>query len=215
MTIVGGGATRFKEIAAKCNEPATNLSRPLAKLLDLGYLEKDIPFGASLKDNKKSFYRIADPFLNFHFKFVPSNRSFIQLGRTEMMDKLLGERLPELTGYWWERLCRDAVTGNTINGITYSEARRWWGQVCIDGDYKDVELDVMAESLDREHILIGECKWTSGENGRLLTNEIQKIAAALPFTKGKQVEIVLFTKVTPVEDIGNAILPHAIIELNR
>ena len=29
------------------NEPATNLSRPLAKLLDLGCLEKDIPFGES------------------------------------------------------------------------------------------------------------------------------------------------------------------------
>jgi len=215
MTIVGGGATRLKEIAAKCNEPATNLSRPLAKLLDLGYLEKDIPFGASPKDNKKSRYRIADPFLNFHFKFVPANRSFIQLGRRELMDKLLGEKLPELTGYWWERLCRDAVTGNTINGITYSEARRWWGQACIDGVYKDVELDVVAESLNKKHILIGKCKWTSRVNGRLLTNEIQKMASALPFTKGKQVEIVLFTKVTPVEDIGNAILPYAIIELNR
>jgi len=215
MTIVGGGATRLKEIAAKCNEPATNLSRPLAKLLDLGYLEKDIPFGVSAKDNKKSLYRIADPFLNFHYKLVSPNRSFIELGRTALIDKLLGERLPELTGYWWERICRDAVTGNTINGIIYSEARRWWGQVCIDGEFRDVELDVVAESLDKKHILIGECKWTSGENGRLLTNEIRKIAAALPFTEGKQVEIVLFTKVTPDEDIGNSILPQTVIDLHR
>jgi len=215
MTVVGGGATRLKEIAAKCNEPATNLSRPLAKLIDLGYLEKDIPFGVAAKDNKKSLYRIADPFLSFHYKFVPANRSFIELGRTALLNNLLDEMLPALTGYWWERLCRNAVTGNTINGITYSEARRWWGQVCINGKFKDVELDIVSESLDKKHILIGECKWTTKENGRLLTNEIQKIADALPFTKGKQVEIVLFTKVTPNENIGNSILPQTVIDLNR
>lgn len=215
MTIVGGGATRLKEIAAKCNEPATNLSRPLAKLIDLGYLEKDIPFGVSVKDNKKSLYRIADPLLNFYYRFVPANRSFIELGRTEIINRLLNQRLPEVTGYWWERICRDAVTGNVINGITYTEARRWWGQVLIDGEYKDVELDVVAESLDKKHILIGECKWTAGENGRLLTNELLKISSALPFVKDKKLEIVLFTKVTPVENIGNSILPQKVIELCR
>lgn len=214
MTIVGGGATRLKEIAGKCNEPSTNLSRPLGKLIDLGYLEKDIPFGVSA-DTKKSLYRIADPFLYFHYKFVPANRSFIELGRTGLINSILDSHLTELTGYWWERLCRDAVTGNTINGITYSEARRWWGQVNIDGIFKDVELDIVAESIDGKHILIGECKWTSGENGRLLTNEILKIAEALPFTKGKSVEIVLFTKVKPTEDIGNSILPEEVIKLSH
>ena len=214
MTIVGGGATRLKEIAGKCNEPSTNLSRPLGKLIDLGYLEKDIPFGVSAKDTKKSLYRIADPFLYFHYKFVPANRSFIELGRTGLINSILDSRLTELTGYWWERLCRDAVTGNTINGITYSEARRWWGQVNIDGIFRDVELDIVAESIDGKHILIGECKWTSGENGRLLTNEILKIAEALPFTKGKSVEIVLFTKVKPTDDIGNSILPEEVIKLS-
>ena len=215
MTIVGGGATRLKEIAAKCNEPATNLSRPLSKLIDLGYLEKDIPFGVPAKDNKKSLYRIADPFLYFHYKFVPANRSFIELGRTAIINNLLDRRLPELTGYWWERLCRDAVTGNTLRGVTYTEARRWWGQVLVDGEYKDMELDVVAESLDKKHILLGECKWTSCENGRLLTNELRKIVPALPFTKNKEVEIVLFTKTTPHDDMGNSVLPQEVIELCR
>lgn len=215
MTIVGGGATRLKEIASKCNEPATNLSRPLAKLIDLGYLEKDIPFGVPTKDSKKSMYRIADPLLSFHYKFVPANRSFIELGRTSLINNLIDLELPDQCGYWWERLCRDAVTGNTINGITYGEARRWWGQLLLDGEYKDVEIDVVAESLDKKHILIGECKWTTGENGRLLTHELRKIADALPFTKKRLVDIVLFTKTLPKEDMGNSILPDMVIELNH
>jgi len=73
-----------------------------------------------------------------------------------------------------------------------------------------VELDVVAESLDKRHILNGECKWTSGENGRLLTNEIQKVTEALPFAKDKRIEFVLFMKVKPVEDVGNAILPQTV-----
>ena len=45
MSYVGAGANRLSEIAARCGEPATNLSRPLKKLVDLGFLEKDVPYG--------------------------------------------------------------------------------------------------------------------------------------------------------------------------
>ena len=62
MSYIGTGANRLSEIAARCNEPATNLSRPLKKLVDLGFLEKDVPFGIDEKNAKKSLYKIADPF---------------------------------------------------------------------------------------------------------------------------------------------------------
>lgn len=61
MSYIGSGANRLSEIAARCNEPATNLSRPLKKLIDLGFLEKDVPFGIDEKNAKKSLYKIADP----------------------------------------------------------------------------------------------------------------------------------------------------------
>ena len=46
MSFVGVGANRMSEIASRSNEPATNLSRPIKKLIDLGFLGKDIPFDA-------------------------------------------------------------------------------------------------------------------------------------------------------------------------
>ena len=58
MSYIGSGANRLSEIAARCNEPATNLSRPLKKLIDLGFLEKDVPFGIDEKNAKKSLYKI-------------------------------------------------------------------------------------------------------------------------------------------------------------
>ena len=213
MSIVGSGVNRLSEIASRLGEPATNLSRPLAKLVDLGYLEKETPFGESPKNSKKNLYRIADPFLSFYYKFVVPNRSFIELERRGPIDLSMEKGFPGHVGYWWEHLCREAVTGNIINDVLYGEARRWWGKVKIDAEWEDVELDLVAESLDQKTILIGECKWTKGENGRLLTKRLEKIASSLSFTQGKDVRTVLFTKVPPVENVGNTMGPEDIFKL--
>lgn len=215
MSIVGNGATRLKEIASRCEEPATNLSRPVAKLIDLGYIERDIPFGESMRSTKKSLYHIADPFLGFHFRFVAPMRSFIELERYAPVEAILEEQLPDHIGQWWEKLCRMSVTGNTIDGITFGEARRWWGNVVIDGHPQEVELDIVAESIDKKTILIGECKWTSSENAKLLTSRLQKISIHLSFTENKEVIFKLFLKNEPDEPIGNHLLAEDVINLSR
>lgn len=60
MSYIGAGAHRLSEIAARCGEPATNLSRPLAKLIELGYLTKGIAYGENERNSKKSLYKISD-----------------------------------------------------------------------------------------------------------------------------------------------------------
>ena len=37
------------------------------------------------------------------------------------------QHLGEHTSKWWEIICRDAVTGNVIDGTLYGVAKRWWG----------------------------------------------------------------------------------------
>ena len=213
MSMIGKGATRLKEIAARCEEPATNLSRPIAKLIDLGYIERDIPFGESMKSTKRSLYRIADPFLSFHFRFVAPMRSFIELERYAPVDAILNDQLSSHIGGWWEKICRDAVTGNMIDGVIYGEARRWWGSILIDGKPQDVELDVVAESIDKKNVLIGECKWTVSENARQMTSRLKNIAEHLHFTQDKKVVIKLFLKNTPEEPQGNHLLAEDVIGL--
>ena len=56
MSYIGTGANRLSEIAARCNEPATNLSRPLKKLIDLSFW-KDVPFGIDERMRKRVFTR--------------------------------------------------------------------------------------------------------------------------------------------------------------
>ncbi|MDE5609516.1 MAG: ATP-binding protein, partial [Bacteroidales bacterium] len=184
MSYIGSGANRLSEIAARCNEPATNLSRPLKKLIDLGYLSKDVSFGVPEKNTKKSLYKIADPFMAFYYQFVVPNRSFIELQRPKPVEQALKAHFAEYVSLQWESLCRDAVTGNLIDGVLYGEAKRWWGAV-LNEDKKpeQVELDVVAESVDKKYLLVGECKWSAQENGKQLTAELLRKAKLLPFAK--------------------------------
>lgn len=82
------------------------------------------------------------------------------------------------------KLCRDAVTGNLVNRVVYGKAKRWWGSV-LNEDKKpeQVEFDVMAESLDKKYLLVGECKWTTQENGKQLTAELLRKANLLPLPR--------------------------------
>ena len=216
MSYIGTGANRLSEIAARCNEPATNLSRPLKKLIDLGFLEKDVPFGIDEKNAKKSLYKIADPFMAFYYQFVVPNRSFIELGRRLPIEQALTAHFSEYVSMQWEKLCRDAVTGNLVNGIVYGKAKRWWGSV-LNEDKKpeQVEFDVMAESLDKKYLLVGECKWTTQENGKQLTAELLRKANLLPFAKCYTVVPMLFLKNAPKDGIRNAVLPENIVELMK
>ena len=86
---------------------------------------------------------------------------------------------------------------------------------CSNEDKKpeQVEFDVMAESLDKKYLLVGECKWTIGENGKQLTAELLRKANLLPFAKNYTIVPMLLLKNAPKDDAGNAMLPEDIVEL--
>ena len=214
MSYVGTGANRLSEIAARCNEPATNLSRPLKKLIDLGFLEKDVPFGIDEKNAKKSLYKIADSFMAFYYQFVVPNRSFIELGRRLPIIDSLEANFSKYVSLRWENICRNAVTGNVIGDVLYGKAKRWWGTVLNEnGDHEQMEFDVVAESIDKKSLLVGECKWTTQENATQLISELRRKANLLPFAKNHTINSFLFLKVKPKGDIGNVLLPEDVIRL--
>lgn len=216
MSYIATGSNRLSEIASRCDEPATNLSRPLRKLVDLGFLEKDVPFGTEEKNAKKSLYKIADPFMAFYYRFVVPNRSFIELDRSIPIKQALDVHFSEYVSMQWERLCRDAVTGNKINGVVYGKAFRWWGSVLNEyGKPEQIELDVVAESLDRKYLLVGECKWSTPQSGEHLISRLLRNANLLPFAGRYKIVPVLFLKTAPENGSRNVILPEGVIGLMK
>lgn len=76
-----------------------------------------------------------------------------------------------------------------------------------------IELDVVAESMDGKKLLVGECKWTEGEDAARLTYELTAKARRLPYLKEKEIVPVLFLKQKPVhESEALVITPQEIID---
>ena len=212
LSVIGNGANRLSEIAGRMQKNATDLSGPLAKLINLGYIEREIPFGENPRNSKRSYYQISDPFMRTYYRYVVPNRSLISLQRNDVVSQIISSSFSDFVAAHWERLCRNAVSGNQLLGTTWGVASRWWGTVIINKEKKDIELDVVTESIDKKKILIGECKWTEGEQAEKLFYDLETKAQSLPFVKGKEVVFALFLKRPAKDGIAEHVfLPQAVI----
>ena len=210
LTLVGNGVNRVSEMAARLQKKATDISGPLAKLVSLGYMEREVPFGESPKNSKRSIYKLCDPFMRFYYRYVVPNQSLIGIGRKQVLLQLARQNFAGFVAEEWERRCRIAVSGSMLMGIQWGMASRWWGTT---DKGRQVEIDVVAESMDGEVILIGECKWTERESAKVLTEDLRSRAEGLPFVKGRRVEYALFLKMRPDDaEEMNVFTPEEIIE---
>lgn len=194
LSVIGNGVNRLSEIAARLNKPASQLSGPLDKLRSLNLIKKEIPFGENEKNSKKSLYKISDSFMDFYYHYVVPYRSMIEFGRTSMVLNIVKNQFNHYVASHWEDLCRTMVSGQEIDGVCYGMASRWWGTV---GKNESIELDVVAESLDGKHLLVGECKWTEPEDAEKLYEELSTKVAKFSYAKDKKVILSLFLKHQP------------------
>ena len=217
LSIIGNGANRLSEIAGRVGKEATQITEPLGKLRDLGYIRREVPFGEDEKKSKKGIYRINDRMLEFNYKFVAPYRSILELGRSETVLSIIQSQFSGYVGDCWEHLCRQYVSGNIIDGIAYNIASRWWGKIFTEENKNGemVELDVVAESIDKKHILIGECKWTNKEDAQRLAFSLEAKTKYLPFIRKRQnVHVILFLKNEPHnKDAARILYPADIVKM--
>jgi AAA+ ATPase superfamily predicted ATPase len=192
ITLVGQGSQRLSEIAGKLEKTATNLSRPLALLVSLGYLRREIPFGENEKNPKRTLYKINDPFLNFYFTFVVPNRSAIEQDVRERLEKALEIRLPYYFSEAWEYLVRQSVARKSYLGIEWNKAFRYWGR---PNKHTEIELDVVAESLDGNELLVGEVKWSDSVDLQSIKEKLEENVKLTDYsTRYKKIHYAVWLK---------------------
>ncbi len=214
LSIIGNGANKLSEIAARAGRAANDITEPLKKLRDLGYVRREIPFGENERNSKRGLYFVNDNLFKFFYRFVAPYASVLELGAVDAVMNTVKSQMPSYVGDCWEELCRRFVSGNVIDGILYGKASRWWGKIFADDkpEGEMAELDVVAESFDKKHILIGECKWTGTEDAERLYGRLQYVARFLPFAKRRQVHFAVFAKVKPMNCNGKTVfLPHDVM----
>ncbi len=156
LALIGAGCHRPSEIAGRLGQPATSLSRPLARLVDLGLVAREVPFGTAPRKAGRTYYRIGDPLLTFWFTFVEPNRSRLAAGHAELVAAEVAEAWPRYLGPAWEGMVRSAVPRLEVGGRRWGVAQRWWGKTASGGR---AEIDIVAECVDAPRkILVGEVK---------------------------------------------------------
>ena len=112
LEAVGRGASKTSEIAARLGTAQTNLGRTLQQLLDASLLERELPFGESLRTTKKTLYRIGDPALRVWFRVYSPHRSLWDRLTIEEKTKLLHDHAATV----FEDYCR----------LRHPDAARYW-----------------------------------------------------------------------------------------
>ncbi|HEX6903942.1 MAG TPA: ATP-binding protein [Thermoanaerobaculia bacterium] len=177
LDAIGAGAHRVSEIAGRLGRPATSMARPLDRLLNLGLVRRELPFGESEKGSKRALYKIADPFFRLWFRVVAPHRAQLASGTPTARRQLLARFWESLCAQGWEELCRQQVPQTTSECLgkhgPWGPASRWWHGT-------QPEWDVVSESIDGQRVLLGEVKWSSRSFDRRTLEPFLRDLAARP-----------------------------------
>jgi AAA+ ATPase superfamily predicted ATPase len=206
LALIGAGCHRISEIAARIEKPATSLARPLARLLDLGLVRRDVPFGSTVRNSKRTAYRLEDPFLRFWFRFVEPNRSRLEAGQAARVAREVSKGLPVHVSSVFEDLVRASVPLARYAGRTWGRAANWWGPGL---DRSPMEIDVVAESEDGRALLVGEVKWSRRVDWKREEAALRRKAANLPLAQDREVCLGLWAPTVPPRGGRHAIGRYA------
>ena len=152
------------------------MSRPLERLVGMGLVRRETPFGEPPRRSRRSLYRIADPFFRLWFRVVAPQRAQLATADSVERRRMLGVHWDGLVSSSWEELCRSRLPAirRFGRGVSFREGARWWRG-------NDPEWDVVSTSADGRQLLLGEVKWSrkpvaAGTLGRMAKSLAQKPA---------------------------------------
>lgn len=158
ITVIAAGASRLSEIADKTGLESSACSGHLNKLMTLGLVRKEAPFGQY--STRKTIYAVADPLFRFWYRFIPKYVSLLQNGMIDAVCARIMAQLPQYMGPVFEDICKQWLWRQNRRGtlpFLFTSLGRWWGS---DPRTKsEAEIDIVATG-EEDQTLFCECKWT-------------------------------------------------------
>ncbi|MBI2374887.1 MAG: ATP-binding protein [Deltaproteobacteria bacterium] len=207
LMAVANGATTQTDIAAQSAIPERSLHYYLRQLEELGYLKRRFPLTAQPPRARGVRYAIADPMLQFWFRFVFPNLSFIQqMGPVRAFRERIAAGLDSYFGACFERLCREALPVlYEREGVQAAfEVGEFWS--------KHVQIDVVGLRNDGR-IDLGECKWGAVRSPGALQRELTEKLAHYPATPGSTIHRRIFVRAKPKSATSGEVRWHDLRDL--
>ena len=197
LSLIANGSNRLSEIAGRLEKPATSLTRPLANLIELGYIKREYPFGESPRSTKKTIYRLQDPFLMLWYRVVLPNHSLLERDLVDAVFAASENHFKTQAAEIWEEMARNATAHLNIADIQWKPAQRWWGR---GRNGENMEIDIVAESLDNLFLLLGEAKWEKKTNIKETMGRLKRKADNFPKKIDKEIITAVWCKHTETEN---------------
>jgi len=156
ITAVANGSTRLSEIAAKIGEETSTCTACLKKLVSLGIIKRETPFGE--KEGRKSIYIIEDSLFRFWYRFIPSNISALNNDMSDVVYRKIEKDFAQYMGQIFEEICKQYLWQENKKGntpVAFTELGRWWGN--NPASKSQEEIDIVAS--DDTDMIFAECKW--------------------------------------------------------
>ena len=150
------GNRKLSSIAARSGIKQQSLSYYLKVLSDMEIVKREVP--ATEKNPQKSkrgLYFIKDHFLDFWFKFVYPNLSFLEIGEKDYVVEEVKKHFEEKhVSFVYEDICIEKTkeyNSKEVFPVKFQKIGRWWD--------KHEEIDIVGIH-DGKAKLFGECKYT-------------------------------------------------------
>lgn len=194
LEAMSSGNTKQTEIANRAGMPSTALPRYLSTLERLEYVEKIVPV-TEPKGSKKTIYKIKDNFLEFWFKFIYPNRSYIEESNYKKFGEILDVYFEKHISFVFEGICKDFLKRqNAKNHLPayFTKTGTWYGYYRDENTYerKSVEIDIVSLEEKEAGILFAECKWQdlSKKEAEKLIYGLKEKASYVDWNIGKRNE---------------------------
>lgn len=138
LELVGRGVERPSEMASRMNVQQTSLSKPLATLISTSLLQREIPFGETIRSTKRVIYRIQDPCLRFWYGVYSPHRTRWHRYSNNEKKTLIREHASHIFEHEFRKL--------------FPDAQRYW-----EGD---MEIDAVRYADERgKNLVLSELKF--------------------------------------------------------
>jgi AAA+ ATPase superfamily predicted ATPase len=171
----------------------SNLSPYLARLRELGLIERRIPATISHDQRQtttRSRYHLRDSYLRFYFRFIEPNLELVELELIDLLWERISQQFRAFIGVTvFEELCREWTLTQARTG------RLPFAPELVGSHWaREAQIDVVAINWQDQAILLGECKWGANPVGRAIIRELVNKAPLVVPAKDWQTDYLFFAR---------------------
>jgi AAA+ ATPase superfamily predicted ATPase len=169
LKAIAAGNHKMGNISSNLSISSSTVGKYLSVLQGLDIVVREVPVTEENSEkSKKGLYIIKDNFIDFWFKFVFPYTSYLEMGRTEYVLKVIERNIIDNhVAFVFEKVCAEMLWDMELP-FQPLKVGRWWDS--------NEEIDIVAINSFENSILFGECKFLGNKVGVSVLSKLKEKA---------------------------------------